>query len=93
MSENGEVHDMQYLSDEEKAVINAMRKDAKVRVHMHNMKTLEEVDEIMDLFSRFEAIESSISEDTIKGRYGGQRYLSFSKRFEKLEVNCFLDVN
>lgn len=93
MNENGEVREMQYLSDEEKAVVNAMRKGAKIRVHIHKMKAVEEVDDIMNLFSRFEAIDSSISEEKIKGRYGGRRYISFSKHFKKLEVNCFLDLD
>lgn len=36
---NGKTYEMQYLTDEETAVINAMRKGGKVEVHFFNSTT------------------------------------------------------
>lgn len=81
------------LSKKEKAVIEAMRKGATVKVLLHKTKSVHEVDEIMNLFSRIEVVDSYISEEQVKGKFGGRRYIIFNKRFKKLEVSCFMNLD
>ena len=48
---NGKTYEMQYLTDEEKAVINAMRRGARISVAFHGIETLAKADELMTLFA------------------------------------------
>ena len=51
---NGKTYEMQYLSDEEAAVINAMRMGAKVDIYFFKLDNLDEVEERMSLFGKLE---------------------------------------
>ena len=48
---NGKTYEMQYLTDEETAVINSMRRGARISVFFHGLETLAEADELMALFA------------------------------------------
>ena len=51
MGLNGKTYEMQYLTDEEKAVINAMRQGGQVDIYFFGLDSLDEVEDRMELFS------------------------------------------
>lgn len=54
MDENGSVQEMQYLTEREKAVVNAMRKGAMVEICHFEFQTFDELEEMAKLFDGIE---------------------------------------
>lgn len=78
-----------WLTNEQKAVVDAMEAGAKVDVILHNAKELSEVDEVMNLFKEFETKTSWIKE---KKLLNSESYISFSKELENVSIGCFMDL-
>ncbi len=81
---NGKTYEMQYLTDEEAAVINAMRRGAKVTADFHGLQELEEADELMTLFNGLENYGKWIYELKSVDSIG------ISHWHERLHVNYFV---
>lgn len=78
------------LTNEEVAVVKAMRLGADVDVNLHGLKELSEVDEIMDLFAEFKRTGSSWIKEKDSKITGN--YISFLKDMDKMTIACFLDI-
>lgn len=87
---NGINYSEQLLTDEEVAVVKAMRLGAKIDVNLHGLKELSEVDEIMDLFAEFKRTGSSWIKEKDSKATGN--YISFFKNMDKMTVACYMDI-
>lgn len=87
---NGINYTSMMITEEEKAVVEAMRRGARVDVSFHKLKHLIQVDERMDLFAHvpndgFSWIrEVQLDSDN--------HYISFRKQMGKLDLSCYLDI-
>lgn len=78
------------LTDEELAVVQAMRLGANIDINFHQLTEINEVDERMDLFAGIKRTGSSwISEKnhTVIGDY-----ISFLKDMDKMTVACYMEI-
>ena len=87
MELNGKTYEMQYLTDEETAVVNAMRMGAKVDVVFYKTDGLEQLDERMDIFSKFEA-ERFYVHDLINSRS-----VAFTKQMKTIGLAVYVQVD
>lgn len=87
---NGINYSEQLVTDEELAVVKAMRLGAKIDVNLHGLKELSEVDEIMDLFVEFKRTGSSWIKEKDSKITGN--YISFYKGMDKMTVACYMDI-
>lgn len=87
MELNGKTYEMQYLTDEETAVINAMRMGAKVDVMFYKTDNLEQLDERMDIFSEFEA-ERFYVHDLVNSRS-----VAFTKQMETIGLAVYVQAD
>jgi hypothetical protein len=78
-----------WLTNEEKAVVEAMRKGADVQITLSRAKDVEEVDSVMNLFSGMDIKSSWINQNTLSD---GAKYISFVKFFKNIRVSCFIDL-
>ena len=81
---NGKTYEMQYLTDEETAVINAMRRGARISVDFHGNETLGQVDELMTLFAGIEMTRTSIHDLT------GANSIGISHWHDRVWVNYYI---
>lgn len=81
---NGKTYEMQYLTDEETAVINAMRRGAKISCDFHGLQELEDADELMNLFNGLETCGKWIHDLSGAGSVG------ISHWHDRLHVNYFV---
>ena len=84
---DGKTYEMQYLTDEETAVINAMRKGAKVDVMFYKTESLEQLDERMDIFSEFEAERSYIHD------LNASRSVAFTKQMKTIGLAVYVQAD
>lgn len=87
MGLNGKTYEMQYLTDEETAVINAMRMGAKVDVMFYKTESLEQLDERMDIFSEFEA-ERFYVHDLVNSRS-----VAFTKQMKTISLAVYVQAD
>lgn len=87
MELNGINYTEKHLTDEETAVINAIRKGAKVDVMFYKTESLEQLDEIMDIFSEFEA-ERFYVYDLINSRS-----VAFTKQMETISLAVYVQAD
>lgn len=87
---NGINYSEQLLTDEEVAVVKAMRLGANIDVNLHRIKELSEVDEIMDLFAEFKRTGSSWIKEKDSKATGN--YILFFKNMDKMTVACYMDI-
>ena len=84
---NGKTYEMQYLTDEETAVINAMRLGAKVDVVFYKTESLEQLDERMDIFSELEA-ERFYVHDLVNSRS-----VAFTKQMKTISLAVYVQAD
>ena len=84
MELNGKTYEMQYLTDKETAVVNAMRRGAKISVDFHGTETLEQADELMTLFSGLETHHKWIHD------LGGAGSIGISHWHGNVHANYFI---
>lgn len=87
---NGINYTEMLLTDEETAVVKAMRKGADVAVNFHNLNEINEVDERMDLFGEISGLGLRWIEE--RERESGSNYITFYKKMKKISVACFLEL-
>lgn len=84
---NGINYTEKHLTDEEMAVIEAMRMGAKVDVIFYRTESLEQLDERMDIFSEFEA-ERFYVHDLINSRS-----VAFTKQMKTIGLAVYVQVD
>ena len=87
MELNGKTYEMQYLTDEETAVINAMRMGGKVDVVFYKTESLEQLDERMDIFSEFEAERYYIHD------LSNSRSVAFTKQMKTIGLAVYVQAD
>lgn len=78
------------LTDEEKAVVEAMRLGARIDISFFQLTELDEVDKRMNLFIDIEKSGMSWIDER-KHKTAGS-YISFYKGMNKIKVTCFMDI-
>ena len=76
-----------HLTDEEMAVVEAMRKGAKVDVMFYKTESLERLDERMDIFSEFEA-ERFYVYDLVNSRS-----VAFTKQMKTISLAVYVQAD
>lgn len=84
---NGINYTEKYLTDEEKAVVEAMRKGAKVDVMFYKTESLEQLDERIDIFSEFEA-ERFYVHDLVNSRS-----VAFTKQMKTISLAVYVQAD
>lgn len=87
---NGIKYSYQLITDEELAVIKAMRKSADIAINFHQLNEIDEVDERMNFFKEIKKNGFSWIEEN--ERTDSSKYISFCKNMNKLSVSCFLEI-
>ena len=87
---NGINYNEKFITDEELAVVEAMRLGADVDINFHNLEELDQVDEGVNLFADFPKEGRSWIHD--KKDSIGYSYISFFKQMGKINVACYLDI-
>lgn len=87
---NGINYNEKFITDEELAVVEAMRTGADVDVSFHRLKELIQVDERMDLFADIPKDGFSWIEE--KQMFNDLSYISFHKQMGKLSATSYLDI-
>lgn len=87
---NGINYSEKLVTDEDLAVVKAMRLGANIDVNLHGLKELSEVDEIMELFAEFKRTGSSWIKE--KDSKVNGNYISFFKNMDKINVACYMDI-
>lgn len=87
---NGINYNEKFITDEELAVVEAMRAGADVDVSFHRLKELIQVDERMDLFADIPKGGFSWIEE--KQMFNDLSYISFHKQMGKLSATSYLDI-
>lgn len=85
---NGINYNEKMITDEELAVVKAMRLGADVDINFHNLEELNQVDEGMNLFADFPKEGCSWIHD--KKDSNGDNYISFFKQMNKVQVACYM---
>lgn len=75
------------LTDEEKAVVKAMRLGGNVEINFYHLKELEEVDEVVNLFKAFN--QERFMSMTFEMKSGK---IAFLNNFNHFEISCYLDI-
>ena len=81
---NGKTYEMQYLEPQEVAVINAMRRGARISVDFHGNETLAEADELMELFAGIETNRKFIHD------LPGAGSIAISHWHDRVSVNYYI---
>lgn len=84
---NGINYTEKHLTDEEMAVVEAMRMGAKIDVIFYKTESLEQLDERMDIFSEFEA-ERFYVHDLINSRS-----VAFTKQMKTIGLAVYVQVD
>ena len=84
MELNGINYTEKHLTDEEMAVVEAMRMGAKVDVMFYKTESLEQLDERMDIFSEFEAERSYIHD------LNASRSVAFTKQMKTIGLAVYV---
>lgn len=84
---NGINYTEKHLTDEEMAVVEAMRMGAKVDVMFYKTDSLEQLDERMDIFSKFEA-ERFYVHDLINSRS-----VAFTKQMKTIGLAVYVQAD
>ena len=79
-----ELNGSKYLTNEEMAVINAMRRGAKICVDFHGLRELDEADALMELFSGIEMTSKYIHDLT------GVGSIAFSHWGDHVQANYYI---
>lgn len=87
---NGVTHTEYMLTDEEKAVVEAMRLGAEINVSFYSLKELKEVDERIELFAGIKKENFNWIKEFKHN--SGKNYISFHKGMKKLSAICYLDI-
>ena len=87
---NGINYNEKMITDEELAVVKAMRLGADVNVSFHRLKDLAQVDERMDLFAGIP--KDGFSWIMEREDSDGNQYISFNKQMNDVEVTCYMDT-
>lgn len=87
---NGINYNEKMITDEELAVVEAMRLGADLDISFHFLEEIDQVDQRMNLFADFPKNDFSWIEE--KNQKSGQNYISFFKQMEKINVACYLDI-
>lgn len=87
---NGINYNEKMITDEELAVVEAMRAGAEIDVIFHGLTEIDQVDGRMNLFSAFPKDGFSWIEE--KDLDGYHNYISFVKQMKGIDVACFLDI-
>ena len=82
-----ELNGSKYLTNEEMAVVKAMRKGAEVDVIFYKTESLEQLDERMDIFSEFEA-ERFYAYDLVYSRS-----VAFTKQMKTISLAVYVQVD
>ena len=80
---NSKTYEMQYLTREEKAVVDAMRMGADIQVRFAALETYQEVDEA---FSCFDAIEAKQSMNIYDVNFYLAPFVAFDRNFNGITV-------
>ena len=86
---NSKTYEMQYLTREEKAVVDAMRMGADIQVRFAALETYQEVDEA---FSCFDAIEAKQSMNIYDVNFYLAPFVAFDRNFDNLTVLASLKI-
>ena len=84
---NGINYTEKHLTDEEMAVVEAMRMGAKVDVVFYKTESLEQLDERMDIFSEFEAERSYIHD------LNASRSVAFTKQMKTIGLAVYVQAD
>ena len=84
---NGSNYTEKYLTDEEMAVVEAMRMGAKIDVIFYRTESLEQLDERMDIFSEFEAERSYIHD------LNASRSVAFTKQMKTIGLAVYVQAD
>lgn len=87
---NGINYNEKFITDEELAVVEAMRSGAKIDVVFHDLTEINQVDGRMNLFSAFPKDGFSWIEE--KDLDGHHNYISFVKQMKGIDVACFMNI-
>lgn len=87
---NGINYNEKTITDEELAVVEAMRLGANVDVSFHSLKELIQVDERMNLFAAIP--KNGFSWIAEKQMFNDLNYISFHKQMGKLSATSYLDI-
>ena len=88
---NGINYTEMLLTDEELAVVKAMRDGAEIAVYFQNLQELDEVDERMEIFKQWKPENKNYSWIKENSTLIGD-YITFHKGIKDISVACFLDI-
>lgn len=89
---NGINYNEKMITDEELAVVEAIRVGADVSVSFHRLDQLIQVDERMDLFAEIPKSGFSWIREVQRDFDSAHDYITFHKQMGKLNVSCYLDI-